>query len=341
MDNYITLLSKHRSAIMGFAILWIMLFHLQVSIDFIPLKVIKKLGYGGVDIFLFLSGFGLYYSCSKNNFNKRTFYKNRFKRILPEFYLVLIVVFLLKKDFSCQSFYTLFCHATTMGLWVWGRIPYVLWYISCILMFYAIFPQYYLLFKKHGTIIPSLCICGGLILMFLYAVFCFYFYDKENIGGNVIFAYARIPIFFLGSYFGRLAKDNIKITLKLSHKIFALATSLFFLIVLLVFITHIPSNILRVSSLYFIPFIIITPILCIVLALIFNNIHIIDKIFAYIGSLSLELYLCHAYIFKQLNHFISNYGSYIAICFVILLSFISAYMLHFINKNCLQKFFSV
>ena len=72
MDNYVTLLSKHRSAIMGFAILWIMLFHLHVSVDFTPFMIIKRLGYGGVDIFLFLSGFGLYYSCSKENFNKRT-----------------------------------------------------------------------------------------------------------------------------------------------------------------------------------------------------------------------------------------------------------------------------
>ena len=137
MNNYVTLLSKHRSAIMGFAILWVMLFHLRVSVDFIPFMIIKKIGYGGVDTFLFLSGFGLYYSCSKENFNKRKYYKNRFKRILPEFWLVLVVVFILQKDFSYQSFYALICCASTLGLWVWGVIPYVLWYISCILFFYA------------------------------------------------------------------------------------------------------------------------------------------------------------------------------------------------------------
>ena len=70
MTNYVTLLSKHRSAIMGFAIIWIMIAHLKVSFDFIPLQAIKKIGYGGVDIFLFLSGFGLYFSCSKDNFKR-------------------------------------------------------------------------------------------------------------------------------------------------------------------------------------------------------------------------------------------------------------------------------
>ena len=57
MDNYIKLLSRHRSAIMGFAILWVMAFHLPVSFGFLPFDLIKMIGYGGVDIFLFLSGY--------------------------------------------------------------------------------------------------------------------------------------------------------------------------------------------------------------------------------------------------------------------------------------------
>lgn len=339
MNNYVTLLSKHRSAIMGLAILWIMLFHLHVNITFIPFWVIKKIGYSGVDMFLFLSGFGLYYSCSKDNFNKRQYYKNRFKRILPEFWLVLVVVFFCKMDFSCRSFYTLICHASTLGLWVWGKIPYVLWYISCILMFYAIYPQYYLLFKKYGIIVPLYCIGGGILLMASYAIFCIFFCDKENVGGNAIFAYARIPIFFLGSIFGWIAKNDVKITLKKTQKVFALLVALFSFIALLTFIKTYPSTILRVCSLYFIPFIIISPILCIVLSVVFNKVDIMDKIFAYIGSLSFELYLCHAYIFKQLDYFVVNYGQFIAIIFVVLLSCISAWMLHFVNKKCLQRYF--
>jgi len=277
MNNYVTLLSKHRSAIMGFAILWVMLFHLRVSVDFIPFMIIKKIGYGGVDTFLFLSGFGLYYSCSKENFNKRKYYKNRFKRILPEFWLVLVVVFILQKDFSYQSFYALICCASTLGLWVWGVIPYVLWYISCILFFYAIYPQYYSLFKKYGIIVPLLCIVGGFIIMVSYALFCIFFYNTENIGGDAIYAYARIPIFFLGSIFGWLAKNDKTITLKATHKIFVLVIALLLLIASLGVIKIYPSNILRVCSLFFIPFIIITPILCIVLAVFFNSLKSADN----------------------------------------------------------------
>lgn len=339
MNNYITLLSKHRSAIMGFAILWVMLFHLRVSVDFMPFTMFRKIGYGGVDIFLFLSGLGLYYSCSKENFNIREYYKKRFKRILPEFWIVLLVVFILQKDFSCQSFYTLICCSSTLGLWVWGMIPYVLWYISCILLFYAIYPQYYSLFKKYGIIVPLLCIGGGFIIMVSYALFCILFHNAENIGGETVYAYARIPIFFLGSIFGWMAKNDKKITFKAKHKIIvSVIASLLFIASIRAIMIY-PSNILRVCSLFFIPFITLTPILCVVLAVFFNRFSIMDKIFAYIGGLSLELYMCHVYIFKQLNYFVDNYGQNMAIFIVVILSCISAWLLHVINKKCLQRLF--
>ena len=49
MNEVLQLVSKHRSAIMGFAILWIMLFHLPVPTDFSAIDFIKSIGYGGVD----------------------------------------------------------------------------------------------------------------------------------------------------------------------------------------------------------------------------------------------------------------------------------------------------
>ena len=69
ISTKISLLSKHRNALMGIAILWVMLYHLYDYTDALPSLVrgIIGIGYGGVDMFLFLSGFGLYYSLSKKN----------------------------------------------------------------------------------------------------------------------------------------------------------------------------------------------------------------------------------------------------------------------------------
>lgn len=59
-------LSKYRSELMGVAMLWVMLFHAYGLKLGVPLlDQIKALGFGGVDVFLLLSGMGQYVSLSK------------------------------------------------------------------------------------------------------------------------------------------------------------------------------------------------------------------------------------------------------------------------------------
>ena len=84
------LISKFRLELMGFATIWVMLFHFRANMEIAPIDWLSSVGYGGVDIFLYLSGFGLYYGYSKNE-NRRIFYIRRFMRIYP-IYLIIIVV---------------------------------------------------------------------------------------------------------------------------------------------------------------------------------------------------------------------------------------------------------
>ena len=339
MNKYLQLLTKHRSSIMGFAILWIMLFHLPINIGFMPLYFIKSIGYGGVDIFLFLSGFGLYFSLSKS-FDLKKYYKSRFTRIMPEFWFVLLTVFIIQMDYSAESFYKLLCRASTLGYWVWGKgAPYVLWYISCILLFYGIYPSYFKLFKKHGIKIPLIIINSGLVLIILYALVCVVFFGNKNIGGLTILTYARIPIFFIGSIFGHWAKDGCDIVLSKNNKIMGLASAFVALIALACFMRFFHSY-LWICSLYFIPFIVITPILCIVLSICFDKLKTVDTFFTHIGGLSLELYICHTYSYNLFNFFTNNYGIVIATILIIMLSIISACALYFINIKVLQKIFN-
>lgn len=65
-----SLLTKYRSAVMGLAAIWIFVFHewnntFKMEIPFYIASRIKQFGYGGVDIFLFLSGIGLTYAIGK------------------------------------------------------------------------------------------------------------------------------------------------------------------------------------------------------------------------------------------------------------------------------------
>ena len=62
------LLSLYRSELMGLAMLWVMLFHAyELKFGLLPLDAFKAAGFAGVDIFLLLSGMGLYVSLSRTH----------------------------------------------------------------------------------------------------------------------------------------------------------------------------------------------------------------------------------------------------------------------------------
>ena len=68
MHSSLETISIFRRELMGIAILWIMLRHLPISSGYYyVLDYLMNLGYGGVDMFLFLSGFGLFFSMKKDS----------------------------------------------------------------------------------------------------------------------------------------------------------------------------------------------------------------------------------------------------------------------------------
>lgn len=90
------LLSKYRTEIMGISALWILVFHL-ITQKLIKLDVLSELlgilthGNLGVDIFLLLSGMGLYCSYKKLEENTLVFYKKRLKRLLIPYLFISLI----------------------------------------------------------------------------------------------------------------------------------------------------------------------------------------------------------------------------------------------------------
>ena len=319
---------------MGFAILWVMLFHLPGHTGFLAMEFFKSIGYGGVDIFLFLSAFGLYFSMSKGSFDAKQYIKHRFFRIIPEFWIVLLAVFLIQMDFSTDSFRYLACHLFTLDYWIWGKGE--TWYISCILVFYAVYPAYFKLFKTYGMRIPVIIICLGLAMICTYALTCVLLFNNDNILGALTLTFSRIPIFFVGAVFGHWAKDGVHIQLSRRLIILTLSTTLVSTAALYVFITHF-EDYLWTCSLYFVPFILITPVLCILLAICFDKIRIANQFFGYAGTLSLELYLCHEYSYPLFGFFTNIAGKAMAYVLIVSLSVISAVALKAVTSNPLQS----
>ena len=304
MITYLVLLSKHRNALMGFAMLWIMAFHIPELSGIKLFDFIQSVGYGGVDIFIFLSGFGLYFAMSKYDNNLDKYYKKRFMRIMPEFWFVLVIVFLLQMDYSLDSFCNLIWDASTLRYWIGEPSP--MWFISFIIVLYAIYPFYFRLFKNYGMKVPVLFICFGLLFLCGYAYMSVHIYENNLIGGVTIFSFARIPIFIIGSIFGYLANEECNYTLRNKDK--SLCLICFFIAILLLgYSLKFAQDYLCTCSLYFLPFIVITPVLCVIFSICFEKYKYIDKLFAWIGTLSLELFMCHAYIFKLFYEFVGYF----------------------------------
>ena len=325
---------------MGFAILWVMLFHFPLNLTpNNPLGFIQNIGYGGVDIFFFLSGFGLYFSLSRDGFTLKEYYKNRFARILPEFWLVLTLLFVASVSFDAPSFLSYICKASTLGYWlcVWDA-PLFLWYISAILGFYAIYPMFFRCFKKYGLIAPIVAICVGLVLIVLYALISVFAFDNENVGSLLILSIARIPIFFMGSIFGYWVKSKQTIVLSVNMIRLFVAVAIISLLALYVFINYLPEY-LWTCSLYFVPFIVITPVLCMFLAYAFKLSGKLNVIFSYFGVFSLEIYLCHESIFELVSMASTPVGKIILSLLVVVLSLVCARILYHINNRFIQRLF--
>lgn len=205
-------ISKYRNEFFGLAIISIMVLHYFEHVpqaEYIHLSVFKNvarvycsvIGSVGVDIFLFLSGFGISYSLKKKP-NILNFYVKRFIRVgVP--YLVLGGIYWVINDFFIlhKSIFTFFYDYTTVSFWIEGNRAF--WYISLICILYLFSPVVYLTGKK-GMIIAS--IISIIFSIEIYFVFPETFY-------NIEIAILRIPIYFIGMFCSFFATDEKKIDL--------------------------------------------------------------------------------------------------------------------------------
>lgn len=284
-----------RMELMGFAIILIMLFHLGVL----------PFGECGVDIFLFLSGFSIYHSLSRND-NIVQFYRKRLLRILPA-YLIIAIPFFFLKTYTIEEFLLKITNLCVvfqgeMGGW---------WFITMILLCYLLAPLMYRGVRKMDV--------GGQVFMYcLLLLVCIV--AGENLENIRIFM-VRIPAFFLGMCLGfdRFTSQKGFVSLE----IFA-AVVLTICFGVLLFKNH-DFWVYRKS--YYT--IIVYPLVLSVILMI-NFLPVVGKrLLAYLGGITLELYMLHESLMVPLAKYICGFmgeswfyeGSYRAISLIISIPF--------------------
>jgi len=313
---------------MGIATILIVYYHMPYSQDLLsPIgEIFKNRCFSGVDIFLFLSGFGLYFSYCKDN-NKMHFYIKRIKRIYPSFFIVTILICIYQND----AIFDIISKLSTLGYWF--GYPFVSWYISAIFMFYLLFPFYMEIFNKNPQVVSILTILFGVII----TIPIYFIFSDLRIG-----FFSRIPIFTLGIFSGYISKTKNVILSK---------CRLWFISISLIIIGAISGIVLKYYLPQYIdawnplPFIFITPSILIILTIIFESYYLetintyIIKFFTFIGLLSLEIYIIHEPLMSLLKFPPTSFNLFIVeFVIIILVSYIAAFFLQrFINKIIKMK----
>lgn len=263
-------ISKYRNALMAFAMLWIGCYHTSFWLPLKPLNFfLKAVSYGGVDIFIFLSAFGLYYSFKKDS-DLLNFYKKRLIRIFPA-YIPLIIIYMFINHYGIKD---LVLYITTLNFWLNNDL--LLWYVSGITLLYLLTPFYLRFFNKNQKLVTIVSLLISVPIIFL------------SIGHTKMIFFSRIPLFILGFYFAYLNDEKKKINL--------LKTIVLILMMVIGFGAlyisyHYDVSIMWKYGFYWLPFILIIPGFVLLMGLLLDKLPTITKPLSKLGSISYEFYL--------------------------------------------------
>ena len=274
-------ISCYRKELFGIAILSIIGLHYLegVSADFSHsyiMYIFSKIYFGsigsvGVDIFLFLSGYGIYYSLSHEQ-NIFSFYEKRVKRVVLPYFIFGILFWVLEDIIMLRvSVGEFLLDFSTISFWTRGNRMY--WYISLICLLYLISPFLY----RHKNKISLV------ILVWILGCVVLYFFNA-NYFNKIEIALLRVPAFCFGLYFADLAEKNVVIGKRMFYiLLFAIPVKIIVVITNFAFARFF-------NSLY--------AIILIVLYVLFRKKFLWENMFtlkflSYIGHFTLELYLFH------------------------------------------------
>lgn len=280
----LSLISKYRTQLMGTAMIWIMLFHTKISITIPIITSIKSIGYAGVDVFVFLSGIGIYYSWQKEPSYKH-FYQKRILRILPSYISLAILFAVIGIIFYNYKISSL--------IWSISSLAYIFeifdplitnWYIPFILFLYLITPPFFSIFSKN--IVKGFWV---IIIITLITYCLINLYYSQYI--YLLLMISRIPIYFLGIYIGyQITKKKQLNYLETS------ACFLFFIFGLMILLYPFPEQIRHIfysKSIIFVAASSITPFLCILFSKIFQMLDPHLSLVNLFGRYSLCIYIIH------------------------------------------------
>lgn len=277
-------ISRYRAEQMGAAMLFVILFHVALDRGD-PFYGLRRCGNVGVDIFLFLSGVGLWFSWTKTP-DVKHFYRRRLLRILPTWLVVATAFYL--PDFLGQRHYSTsiadLLGDITINWDFWLHDELTFWYVPAIMLLYLVAPWYMKVIQCHPVYrwLP--------LLMVVWCVMVEWVLPIHRAVGHLEIFWSRVPIFFIGINCGEMVRTGRRVS---GDAVWLLAVTFFMTFGTCLYLEqvrhgHFP---LFVERMLYIPFTVCT-------VLMMNRIfrrtpRWVNRAFAFVGALSLEAYLIH------------------------------------------------
>lgn len=278
-------LTHYKSFLMGVSMLWIVMFHAGLPLPI--LSYLKDIGYLGVDVFIFLSAYSLYFSFSRNG-DLKTFYRKRAVRILPSYYLVLVSVWLVETYLFQEQTAPLWQLASMLGFYVpFLNWDYFLWYIPGILFLYAIFPFLY----KHLSFIQKYGL--GLFGIFLLLNLGYFLLVRSmDLKTTIFFCLpSRVVVFVLGMIYAQYERKVIATILP--HSGYYICGALMVMVGMIVLRQmEVSSVVMTGLMLETLPFVFAMPGFYYLLIGCAHS-SWLNRLFVFLGTYSLEIYLLH------------------------------------------------
>ena len=285
-------LSRYRGQLMGAAIVFIILFHVPLARGdaFFGLR---RCGNIGVDMFLFLSGIGLWYAWVKQP-SVSHFYRRRLLRLFPAWLVVSSIYYLQRFNFETGDYLDLLLDITVnCGFWLHDELTF--WYVPAIMMLYLWAPLYMKLIARHPVFrwLPVLMVCWCVVVQWVVPV-------HQAVGHIEIF-WSRVPIFFLGINIAEAVRQKRQLDGSTWYLV-----AMFFIVSLsacmwLEQMRHGRFPLYTERMLY----IVLAVTTVIIMSEVFDrlrSVKFVNAAFAFVGGISLEIYLLHVeYVLRPLQ----------------------------------------
>lgn len=282
-------LSRYRGELMGAAMIFIVLFHVSLPRTDMFFGL-RRMGNVGVDMFLFLSGMGLWYSWTKTP-SVRHFFLRRYLRIYPAWLIMACLYYIPRFRGGDWAAWLDLAGDITINWDFWLHDELTFWYVPATMMLYLFAPAYMELIRRKPVYrwLPA--------MMMMWCVIVQYVMPVHNAVGHIEIFWSRVPIFFIGINMGEMIRQKKtldKHTLWLILLFFAVSFSS---CVYLEQMRHGKFPLFLERMLYM-P---LTITACILLCYLFQVLpRRANRFLVFIGGISLEIYLIHAHF--VLNH---------------------------------------